>query len=397
MHLKPVFVPYCMFALALAGGCISARNSAVPMVTDVGAEVVTRHRYRITKVYDGESANASVLRTDFLARCQPRVFSSGGIPAVLRIQYDHMETASPWTMALTMCSIGVFPFLGKSVHSLRCSVELSDVADGKAPFVLESLQERADTWLPSSFLFYNASPNVDGHRVFCEHTRRCGDKNYFHWPCEWDTKTGKLKSIDGMLQKALAYAIAVKLKEFEDAGRIEAMLNRKVGNRPAIPEHRIVSLERGQGGSFVYSFAIELMRTPTATRAAFELMFKEFSASLKEDYLDAFPSADKDSLFISFSGLKRDGLRISGRAMVLTLKPISLAYDANTRRGKMSVKFNAGQEKEARDWIRKNIGTLARDKNIALTTGVPPPAARFYLGREELKGGNVLEIEFKTE
>lgn len=34
---------------------------------------------------------------------------------------------------------------------------------------------------------------------------------------------------------------------------------------------------------------------------------------------------------------------------------------------------------------------------IALTTGEIPPAAKFYLGREELKDGNVLEIEFKTE
>jgi len=26
-----------------------------------------------------------------------------------------------------------------------------------------------------------------------------------------------------------------------------------------------------------------------------------------------------------------------------------------------------------------------------------PPAVKFYLGREELKDGNVLEIEFRTE
>ena len=61
------------------------------------------------------------------------------------------------------------------------------------------------------------------------------------------------------------------------------------------------------------------------------------------------------------------------------------------------MKVNANQYKEARKWIRKNIETLARDKNIALVTGELPPAAKFYLGREELKDGNVLEIEFRTE
>jgi len=63
----------------------------------------------------------------------------------------------------------------------------------------------------------------------------------------------------------------------------------------------------------------------------------------------------------------------------------------------MAVRFGVGQYKDAREWIRQNIETLARDKNIALTTGEIPPAAKFYLGREELKDGNILEIEFKTE
>ena len=87
----------------------------------------------------------------------------------------------------------------------------------------------------------------------------------------------------------------------------------------------------------------------------------------------------------------KDG-RISGRVVVLSFCVTSLAYDPNTRTGKLAVKVNANQYEEARKWIRKNIETLARDKNIALVTGEIPPAAKFYLGREELKDGNVLEI-----
>lgn len=84
-------------------------------------------------------------------------------------------------------------------------------------------------------------------------------------------------------------------------------------------------------------------------------------------------------------------------AAVLTIRLVSLDYDPRTRRGKLAVRFNAGQAEESRKWIRRNIERLASDKNIALTTGQLPPAAKFYLGREEFKDGNILEIEFKTE
>ena len=91
MKTKKMVVALALSALALAGGCVSARNSAVPMAPDVGADVVTRHRYRVTRVYDGETSKASGMRTDFLSRLQPRVFSSGGIPVVLRIALPRMD------------------------------------------------------------------------------------------------------------------------------------------------------------------------------------------------------------------------------------------------------------------------------------------------------------------
>ena len=94
--------------------------------------------------------------------------------------------------------------------------------------------------------------------------------------------------------------------------------------------------------------------------------------------------------------MNANGKMITGRAAVLTIKPTSLTYDANTRRGKMAVKFGVGQAEEARAWIHRNIKTLARDKNIALTTGQLPPEATYYPLGEKVDG-NVMEIEFKTE
>ena len=102
-------------------------------------------------------------------------------------------------------------------------------------------------------------------------------------------------------------------------------------------------------------------------------------------------------LVVDFSNVKVDGRRIEGRATMLSIKPVSLTYDATKRRGKLSVQFNQGQvEEAARTWIRRNIETLARDKNIQLTTDERPPAGRFYSLGEKTEG-NVMEIEFKTE
>ena len=106
---------------------------------------------------------------------------------------------------------------------------------------------------------------------------------------------------------------------------------------------------------------------------------------------------NNEALFVDFPEYELDNGKITGHAVVLLITVTSLTYDPNTRTGKLAVKVNANQYEEARKWIRKNVETLARDKNIALTTGEIPPAAKFYLGREELKDGNVLEIEFKTE
>ena len=76
---------------------------------------------------------------------------------------------------------------------------------------------------------------------------------------------------------------------------------------------------------------------------------------------------------------------------------LSLDYDADARHGKIVVKFAAGHYVDARRYVRSNVETLARDKNVALTTGQIPTAAKFYLGDETVKDGNVLEVEFETE
>jgi len=166
--------------------------------------------------------------------------------------------------------------------------------------------------------------------------------------------------------------------------------------RSSTPLYNIITCERESGSDFAYRFVLELIGKDKSLHA-FRSVQKEFRAAVKEDYAESFPGVRMDSLYVDFPEYKLNNGKIEGRAVVLSISVTSLSYDPNTRKGKLAVKVNANQYEEARKWIRKNIETLARDKNIALTTGEIPPAAKFYLGREELKDGNVLEIEFKTE
>ena len=61
-------------AIVLTQGCMSERKSAVPMVDDIGADVSTRYRYRLSCVYKGEKSETVKLRGDLLASCYPSVF-----------------------------------------------------------------------------------------------------------------------------------------------------------------------------------------------------------------------------------------------------------------------------------------------------------------------------------
>ena len=168
---------------------------------------------------------------------------------------------------------------------------------------------------------------------------------------------------------------------------------------PSLPQHaayKIISCERDSRDAFSYSFVLELKDDDNSLRT-FRDIQQEFRSVLREDYVESTPGMENQKQYVDFPEYSLENSKIIGRATILSITPVQMKYDPNTRTGRLAVKVNANQYEEARKWIRKNIETLARDKNIALVTGEIPPAAKFYLGKEELKDGNVLEIEFKTE
>ena len=159
----------------------------------------------------------------------------------------------------------------------------------------------------------------------------------------------------------------------------------------------ILSLERSIEGAFAYRFELELADGEETTLKVLKSVKQDFRKAIRDDYAESFTGSSVASLFVEFPQfMLRDG-RIVGKAVVMSMVVMSMKYDPLTRTGRMAVCLSGGQFEETRKWIRRNIEALARDKNSALTTGKLPPAAKFYLGREELKDGNMLEIESKTE
>ena len=211
-------------AIVLTQGCMSERKSAVPMVDDIGADVSTRYRYRLSCVYKGEKSETVKLRGDLLASCYPSVFSDNGLPIVLRIQFNKFESFAAWTTLLSMCSLTVIPGITHWETTFNCAVELADESDGKAVFDLVNVFEQASSVLgPSGMFVYTGDKNVPGRRVFSENRQYINSGNSIYDSGDF---VGFVQN-NVSFRRALAYAVAVKIKELEDTGKIDVMLDRK--------------------------------------------------------------------------------------------------------------------------------------------------------------------------
>ena len=163
------------------------------------------------------------------------------------------------------------------------------------------------------------------------------------------------------------------------------------------PAYGNVNCERVPGCDFAFTYSVEILDKSQNQIDIWREVQSKICEAVRKMYAISFQSSARERIVVDFPEHDLVNGRISGRAVVLAITPVSLIYDENTMRGKLAVRLNAAQFVEARDWIRKNIGMLARDKNIALlTSGQPPPDARYYSLSEKFEG-DIMEIEFRTE
>lgn len=172
-----------------------------------------------------------------------------------------------------------------------------------------------------------------------------------------------------------------------------------VGTPPEqmVKSYAVDRFERVSGNEFAYEFKISFAETNGVGLAAAQRVKRELRTSIEEDYLAASPDARGESVQIDFPVFSMKGNIVEGRAEITRIAVTSLTYDDVTQKGVISVRIGASSFEKARAWVRKNIETIVRDKNIALTTGKVPADKRFFLGTERVLEGNILQIEFETE
>lgn len=398
-----------MSVCAMMLGCHSYRDAAVATVKDVGDLVETKYKYRLNHVSHyfkglGDSDFMRLLESQY-----PHVFSDEGIPFVLNYNMSRVSEVYNkynWLpqdkyLCLTVLTLGLFPTFRPQSMLFAFDLVMVDDENVKSSFECIRMCESASAAVPTGLLPLGDAPECDGFRVFWRSEKIVGESagnarmmanhNLF-------MTLNPLKTMitDDFSRKAFAYGVVAKLKELEECGKIDELLQKRQAAKSKAPTHKVVRFARESGSDFTYGFTLELAEMPADPDKSASAVMNEFGESVKEEYIDSFPGAKKESLVVNYVDVRVDGKFIQGRSSVLTIVPTSLTYDANTRRGKLSVRFNAGQAEEARAWIRKNIETLARDKNIALTTGTLPPKATYYSLGEKVDG-NVMEVEFKTE
>ena len=161
-------------------------------------------------------------------------------------------------------------------------------------------------------------------------------------------------------------------------------------------QYEVMGLSRAKDDDFAYEFKLRLKDGADAGISAMNRIKQEMRQAVVMDYMATY-GGNAAEVKVDFPEFSMKDSIIDGRAEVMRLSMQYMHYDADTRKGVIAIKIGANSFEEARKWVRKNIETLARDKNIALTTGQLPAEARFYLGAERVKEGDVLEIEFETE
>ena len=408
MLLQKSYIVMCVAMFVLVSGCYNVRFAAIVEEPNVGPNVITTHKYKLEEYFFSRKGSwvrgkHEKLKTDF-ERFYPGVFSDKGMPFVLYngASFD-TKTKYDATGLLYVFSAGILPYCQHTECREKYLVMLKSKGKvEKAAFTNKFLRSSALTcYTPIALACFKDPPDAYA----------AANQRYFWNTIAYGSDDDRFK----INHQAIAYGVAIKLRELEQSGKVSSLMaedNTKNVVNPtsstdrsdahfqtniqSAASYEIVSCERESDSNFAYRFVLELTGKDKSLYA-FRAVQKEFRQAVKEDYVESFPGVNKDSLFVEFPEYKLNNGKIAGRAVVLSISVTSFSYDPNTRTGKLAVKVNANQYEEARKWIRKNIETLARDKNIALTTGEIPPAAKFYLGREELKDGNVLEIEFKTE
>lgn len=396
------------FRLFFVSLCISGceHRRVVHFVSVEGGikPVVTRNRYTLVDAkYKAETANVDLMAGSTfgmrftngdLRKFQPNVFSDDGIRVLLDYKLLNRTSGSNLGIIPFTLTLGVIPHFSRWEDKGRCTLNVLDNPDAGMSFEYHTVADYATTMFsPLSFLFYNGDADVPdsmaNHSVLQMHTRYC------HM-----IDSGNNDSYISGSKEVLAYAIAALLKKMEDDGLIAEVNNKHADRNETLQnsvsdKYEIVEFGKDDDCAYRYSFALKRRDSSSVTVHESRELKKILRAMIREDYLLSFPDASR-SVVIDFPRFSLQNGRVVGNAVALTFSVASLQYDPHRRTGVVRIGIGENQFEDARKYARKNIESIARDKNIALEANKIPPTSQFYLEGETLNGG-ILEISFRVE
>lgn len=374
-------------------GCMHQRTAYFVSVEGGIKPIVTRNRYTLVDMkHKAETANVDVMSgstyelqftNENLKRFQPGVFSDDGVPFVLKwkeLKRDHFGYAP--LLAFTLCTI---PGFSGGESSCRNTIEVQNNPDARIEYEEYRQWRQAIANTPISYLFYQGSASPP--------------KGLKEYSFIQEYGNGYQHTFDSGIELK-AYAVAALLKKMEDDGLIAEVNNKHIDRNETLQnsvsdKYEIVEFDKDDDCAYRYSFVLKRRDSSSvAVRESRELK-KILRAMIREDYLLSFPDASR-SVVIDFPKFSLQNGKVVGKAVALTFSVASLQYDPHRRRGVMRIGIGENQFEDARKYARKNIESIARDKNIALNAKTIPPSAVFYLEGEKLNGG-MLEISFRVE
>ena len=376
--------------LSFVLGCAHSRVTSSVDVSTEAESVETRNRYEpINKGWCGFAIGAE----DFKS-CQPKVFASNGIPITLNANIEDVESDWGWTGILSAMTIGALPWIETRHVHVKYTLSLANAPEKS--FETCTRRGQAFAWLPLPLLFFNCKPEL------CFNNEDAVSASNFS--CDFEPE-----------KQMVAYGLARRLKELEDAGYVTADVKARQWAQKSVDGEdssrvtsvfgsvrtslpfEIVKLECDAMSDFSYRFELAKRGGENLSVSDYGPIRSAFMETIRTHYANEHKEVNSRSLVVDFPEYVVSGKRITGVVTVLILSPQLVSYDSAKRQGRIVAKIGKNQFADARRWMRKNIEAIACDSNIAKEGDDIPAGVRFYIGHEQLGEDGIMEMDFKTE
>ena len=186
-------------------GCMMVRYTAIPKVDGNSVLLNMKYRYRIVGYKVGTSSIKFDMVKQTMERDYPGVFADDGIPFVLSESKINSEKSYLWTCFLFGFSAFTLPGIEEDKEDYRYEVQVGDVSCAEYGIRYEK-GSSITLFSPLGALFWHGEPDMGGYKGFYG--------SFFNEKVDSDNKYE-------INRRAIAYGVAVKLRELEIAGKID--------------------------------------------------------------------------------------------------------------------------------------------------------------------------------